>query len=514
MNVSSSHFWRARWIGRFGLPGKEAVHFARVPLAVGGVAVVGLLATQIVHHYHPGPVDPGVAGLDIFSVAVLAMAYILGLTMVGEEIEHGTDAFLLRLPVAPSAILWAKLLAGFLMLGAGALVLAMALGTLLSSGMGLGRFIVECVPAAGKRLEALLLIVSLFFGGMAAGAWVTRSTVAAAVVGAVAQALWWLMVLTVASTHLGIDSYQAHTRGLSSIAHASWAALMLGALVAKMRVWGEPDAGLWRRWRTSLAERWRARSLRLPGPRLLPAALVTAAICSAIAGALAHYTPTSQMGDVLPMKFSLLAVLLLAGTVLGSGALAPGEREQTTFFLHQLPVEPWRFHRNRLRRLVFAAFFVGFAASFACVVVLGTVRGFPLTYEGWKILGCGTIACACSSMLAYWVRFFQRSRIVTIVIASLVAVAWSFALALVVMFHATAAELSVVAFIVEIVWPLLLVMGLPPLLVLLTVRGTLLLEAGESVRTLAMLAAVPLALVWGPFLIGLSPVDLLTILFG
>jgi hypothetical protein len=516
VKASTSSSWRAGLIGRLGLPGKDAVQFARVPLAVCGAALVCVLATLIAHHYRPGALDPGMTALHICTVAVLAMAYTLGLALVGEENEDGTALFLLRLPVSPVAILAGKVVAGIVLLVAGAVVSVVAMGVLLGlgSGMGLRTFVVECVPDSGDRLEMVLFAVALFVGGMAAGSWVTRSTVAAAVVGAVAQSLWWLLVLAMGAAVLDTTLFEAHRGGFSLSAHASWAALMLGGLVLKFRGLTEPDSELWHRWCDLLVERWRARSPRVPSRSLLPGTLMAAVICSAIATLLVLGVDHIGQVNLLPMQFCVLAVLVLAGAVLGSGALAPGEREQTTFFLHHLPLDPWRFHRNRLRRLGIAAFFVGILTAAAFILTPGGVRGVSTLHLNWRPLACGSVVCAVSAMLAYWLRFFQRSRIVTIVVAALVASAWSLACVLVAWTYGAAVQMPQIAGIVDFIWPLLVALGLPVLLVLLTVRATLLLEADEPVRTAALLAAVPLALVWGPFLIALSPGDLLTILFG
>jgi hypothetical protein len=513
--------WRATLLRQTGVLGKDLLQYTRIPVAIGtllvGVVVVMRVLGALMGDRSTMDMSDTAA---LFEIGLLGTAFALGLAMVGEEEEQGTRAFLGRLPVSGLGLLGPRLVAAMALMGVFLVVGCVAMAV--AGGHAPGAFAAALAYQMG--LEALLskssvpLGIGVFFTGMAAACWLSRSMMAAALAGAVAQSVYTVVMLLVAGM-LGNASAMPGGGALivraaahySSLVHASWAVLMIGAVV--VHHWkaneGTPMLGEWLAgvWHRRAPEK--SRALRIdPAQVVARHAAGWGVVVAAGMWAIGNGWRGVPANDPQMAMLGVGLLLTLAAGFLGAGAIHRGEREPVHFFAGALPIAMGPFLNARMRRLVAAAALVG------CLGMLALMVGaHDAEWQMMMVLvPLATVGMASVALLGMWVRMFQRSLVVAGLLATIVGAMWMGALALAAIAGQIGPMPSYRAWVELRLWPALVAVALPWVLVHVTMRGSLLPEMNEGPRSAAGVLCLLLAALWGPLLMLASPGDLVTML--
>ncbi|MDK2972748.1 MAG: hypothetical protein PWP23_2503 [Candidatus Sumerlaeota bacterium] len=514
------------WLFRHtGIFGKDVLQYARIPAVIGALLLLIVLGSGVADAVlNTGSVTTSDAG-DFFRFGLLAVAFVLGVAMAGEEEEDGTRIFLGRLPAGALQLLLPRLAAAALLWAVWFVVAGSAIA--LSVGIFPPKFIADAIAEPGVYLfgeSGLLFTIALFLTGFAATSWITRNVVLAAAVGGIAQILYWLSFLLFIALFIKDEPLRWNSlirvdvRAYSFHAHVSWSMLMAAALAWRYHTWTEGAPTFWESFfdkPSSLqgGSAGEGRSLRLDPSRVL----IPHTIGWAIALAIGSFTLAREMNKIAQNDLEvfgpqLALMLTLASAFLGAAALHRGEREPGTFFLGGLPVPPRAFLNARLRRLAAAAVALSVVTLLACA--LGGAMSPKMSDVFVRQISLVLIGTVSVAFLGFWARYFQRSLLIAGLMASVLGFVWMMAAWLLFFSLNSGIAYTLPERVEHVVWPLAVMLGVPFALIHVTARGSLVPELNERPRNVVYLFVSTLALIWGPALITFSPLDALVLLFN
>lgn len=465
-----------------------------------------------------------VAPVFLFQLFLPVLAYILGLALTGEEEELDTRFFADRLPAPRLGQLAAKIAAGVVLWFAA--VAACALLWEIATGPPFGDFLRKFAASYEGSLLAdprgAMWFATLFLGGLATGAVFRRNMILAGVVGyaaimavqlacAVAFGLLAASRGSIASLGLVLDVRITSSRaiGVPVHEHPFLAMAITCVLALALASWrfatrSEVEEGRWVRWTAALAKAMPARRPSLDAVAMVHRDVrrwgwrVAIAVPAFASAAHAVWLPDTAFLMALAAFF----VALVAYGLLSNPA---PEGDIGTFFLHALPVEHHRIVAARTWRLAAASLATGvltFAALFIAWSLnpqeappdfFDDMRAETLLPQLLLPLAFGGVATA---LLGHLARFYFRQAIVAFVAAGCVAAVW-----------------WMVAFVVIAVnvallpWTLAVAIASAWIAIRVTVRHSLVLELNAGPRGAAWLLCGLILVVWGMFLMTMSPMD-------
>lgn len=513
---------RCALIRTLGVAGKDAIRYWPVPLVI----VVGALAVFTAQRsgvFGPrailGPETTSIAAH--FYAALLALGFATGLALSTEEEESGTRRLLDALPMGRLRLLAGKAAAGAMLLAFGGLLdgvsIAFASGErwgflsrIFAADRALSIFVVLpltpwVLPLAGMSFLLTGLVCGTLFGNLAV----------AALAGGVCQmgylALAELLRRELTATDGGSAPYSAAVLLV-------WCGAMLCAYPVAFTAGRETEGRSGLPWISVLralrpGRRAPAMELSVVAGRQLRIVFYVLAVPCLLLPLL------RQMKSAPGLWMQTAAVVIPASAaLLGACALRAEERDRMRFFVYALPVSRQAILWTRLRELIKWALLLtlltgaGFLAAGAIWDTSDTAEHALNPMLALALLACVTIWGALAACL---VSLFQRQRIISVVLGAVCCGYWGVA--------TSCSALNTMApdwtrwtweTACYVIWAFAAGTGLLLVALRAAFAASPLPEMQESGRGLALIAVYPVLLVWGRFIISMSPYDVWRAVFG
>lgn len=522
MPTGRFHLSMAGWFRRFGVFGKDVYRYAVIPLLVPASTVLVMLL--MVGVTRGGRREQLLGVLNEYMPVIVTLvtcmsAYIVGLAVGGEEEESRTRTFLDMLPGHGLLHFGSKLMAGAVLCCLGFVVSVLTMPLVVHQG-----------PAA--FLPSVLDIWREANDAFAAGAFMFISTAV-------------MVLLTGLSLGLQVKSIAGAAALGLFLQGLEFAAIANFANTAEQRIcwiWGYCAAMIWLGWKALSRPRQECRRNlseeavqeiyeTIKGPRESGRFLPPHVHILRTPGTLLLWGMLGLIGVSLMVKQREIGLVVptfglgLAGLLLGASAWIPEERESQRFFVYLLPV-----HRDQLfwRRvlglvrwcilmwlLVWGGVLLGMTSWYdrSPLAHLNDRGGIADILRMFAVLGGLTLFAPLSlGFLGLLFRLLHRSMLVSAALSVMVGFTWWVALAST-MKQAPIGNMDQwhVA-LMEVGWRALVCVGLPLLSSFIAFCKSPLLRQSEGLRGVFTLLLLAMLIVWGVFLIGISPSDLIAVL--
>lgn len=472
----------------------------------------------------------------------IATAFVVGIAMADDEEESSTRRFLDQLPARGYRHALAKLASGALLVVCGTLCAWLLLDLTVGMPRSLTQNLVHPLEynLDIKRLTptqvawiTLLLPLSQLLAGLGAGA-LARNLTLAVSVGILGQLAAYGLLLTLAE---GVYGSNVETNVLFLLGYGVVISLLgLWALLAAYRYprQGSPVLA-WPKWSTARSTRisehrsavW---SRWVPAWHPLRSYLWIAAPLVFLSYPFFTWLEETRGKEDELWILQTLILLAVAGNLFGSLLFTTSEHDATRFQGYALPLRRERILGRKLLMLaedmaVLWLMIVGGVLLAASVSLsLGSSWLSTVLIYGWQeIRHDGALLVFVPelfvfslvlSLLVSLFTLFLRMRLIAMVLGSGLCAIWFYVAAASILTGPDLPGRGLTDLVIKMLWTAVVGLGLPLLALFLSFCRSPLLESSPTRRGLAGLALAAFLLVWGTFLLTLSPMDLFRILFS